>query len=717
MKGNDGPLKEDYKATVHRMDVLNKDTISNSSETALVYMNSSNQNSTTATYSCCDDATEDGNQLRRRRLLSFSSQICLGDFVDAQDSTGKWYEAVVVNVTKDTVKVHYCGWSSKWDCTIFRRRTFSESGQPIHIPQCSKIAGPPQALWSHTRNWREEVQIDDEIEVRESTSDLQRPRWLRATVRAISSQKEAVEETTGGAELEQFVDIQNGGKQKRPLLLLGRTQQVLVEVSGERVEFPSIDVGKKFSSSVSTIDVQPPVIRWVYLYGEEICDRNTHIKNHVVDNISTSIIEKDNSGDKKTLQVVLPNLNHKAKVDFMQKFVKSVPPTRGSVGFHNLGNSCYMNSILQCLNRIEDLTNYFLRGKHLEDINEDNPLSSGGRIAKSYAALLGDVWSGEYSILAPQELKGTIGKFAPQFNNFHQHDSQEFCSFLLDSLHEDLNRVKDKPFVEDVEGWGMNDNTVALESWRKHLSRNDSVIIDSYQGMHRSHLICLLCRKESVKFDVYSILSLSLLPSEDGKPLSINDCLEQFTMGEQLDENNAWFCPKCNKNVQSSKMMKLWSTPDILILHLKRFTFDKCSKQGGLVRSKIETIVDFPIDTSLDMAPYIQGPIDPTAPPHYKLFAVSEHSGSTPNSGHYTATVHNSRDGKWYHYNDSHVSVTSGDMVVTGGAYLLFYKREKGVLKWAGLEGALNNTVITATSQKTLNVDEFTEVITRRKKK
>lgn len=52
------------------------------------------------------------------------------------------------------------------------------------------------------------------------------------------------------------------------------------------------------------------------------------------------------------------------------------------------------------------------------------------------------MWSGEYSILAPQELKGTVGNFAPQFNNLHQHDSQEFCSFLMDSIHEDLNRVK-----------------------------------------------------------------------------------------------------------------------------------------------------------------------------------------------------------------------------------------------------------------------------------
>ena len=65
---------------------------------------------------------------------------------------------------------------------------------------------------------------------------------------------------------------------------------------------------------------------------------------------------------------------------------------------------------------------------------------------------------------------------------------------------------------------------------------------------------------------------------------------------------------------------------------------------------------------------------------------MSEHTGTTANSGHYTATVRNSEDGNWYRYNDSNVGTTSGDAAVTGGAYLLFYKRAKGSLRWAGME-------------------------------
>jgi hypothetical protein len=72
-----------------------------------------------------------------------------------------------------------------------------------------------------------------------------------------------------------------------------------------------------------------------------------------------------------------------------------------------------------------------------------------------------------------------------------------------------------------------------------------------------------------------------------------------------------------------------------------------------------------------------------------QLFGVSEHQGSTANSGHYTATVRNSRDGNWYRYNDSHVGRTSGDASITGGAYVLFYQRQKGKSRWAGMEKEL----------------------------
>ena len=88
--------------------------------------------------------------------------------------------------------------------------------------------------------------------------------------------------------------------------------------------------------------------------------------------------------------------------------------------------------------------------------------------------------------------------------------------------------------------------------------------------------------------------------------------------GEQLDEVNAWYCPGCKRHVCALKMIALWSVPDVLIIHLKRFQFDHCAVRNDIVRSKIDSTVKFPID-ALDLRKHVLGPIDESAPPIYKV--------------------------------------------------------------------------------------------------
>uniref|UniRef100_A0A8D2NRG2 Ubiquitin carboxyl-terminal hydrolase n=1 Tax=Zosterops lateralis melanops TaxID=1220523 RepID=A0A8D2NRG2_ZOSLA len=182
----------------------------------------------------------------------------------------------------------------------------------------------------------------------------------------------------------------------------------------------------------------------------------------------------------------------------------------GLCGLSNLGNTCFMNSALQCLSNTPPLTDYFLEDKYEAEINQNNPLGMRGEIAEAYADLIKQMWSGRQSHVAPRMFKTQVGRFAPQFSGYQQQDSQELLAFLLDGLHEDLNRVKKKPYLELKDANGRPDSEVAKEAWENHRLRNDSIIVDIFHGLFKSTLVCPKCSKVSVTFDPFCYLTLPL---------------------------------------------------------------------------------------------------------------------------------------------------------------------------------------------------------------
>ncbi|XP_033725421.1 ubiquitin carboxyl-terminal hydrolase 8-like [Pecten maximus] len=344
---------------------------------------------------------------------------------------------------------------------------------------------------------------------------------------------------------------------------------------------------------------------------------------------------------------------------------RNLNPTYGNVGsaltgLRNLGNTCYMNSIVQCLNNCAPLVQYFLTDRYLYDINRDSgPDSSGYQVVDEFVVIVKALWSGQYRNITPRDFKYIVGKYQPMFAGYDQQDSQEFLTFVMDGLNEGLNKVKVKPKLADSDTDKLPDIQASDVAWRRHCLLYQSIIVDLFQGMLRSTLTCLTCRHRSVTFEVFMYLSL---PIPSGSRCSLQECLQEFVKAEKMTGSSRWKCPNCRVERDTEKKIDIWKLPPLLIIALNRFVWE------GMWRQKINSYVDFPVnDLSLDK--FVRGPGNN---PHYQLYGVSNHYG-TMDGGHYTAYCKNAVSKKWNKFDDHEVFEMSSSEVKTPAGFVLFY--------------------------------------------
>ncbi|XP_034486104.1 ubiquitin carboxyl-terminal hydrolase 8 isoform X2 [Drosophila innubila] len=325
---------------------------------------------------------------------------------------------------------------------------------------------------------------------------------------------------------------------------------------------------------------------------------------------------------------------------------------RGLTGLKNLGNTCYMNSILQCLSNTRQLMEYCVSNKYKNYISRQN--KTNGQIIEEVAELLKVLWNGQYKCVASRDLRYVVGQYQKIFSGVDQQDSHEFLTILMDWLHSDLQTINVPPKQEI--------NRASDKAWLEFTKSKESLILHLFYGQIKSTVKCVTCQMESATYECFSNLSLELPPNSNF--CHLNQCMDMYFSGEKI---HGWNCPTCKTKRDAIKKLDISRLPPVLVVHLKRFYADP-SNSGAYVKK--QNYLQFPLE-NLDMKPYTARAESRTRTPKtYKLYAVSNHYG-TMEGGHYTAFCDN--DGRWYKFDDQVVSTLDSSNVVSSAAYILFY--------------------------------------------
>jgi len=188
----------------------------------------------------------------------------------------------------------------------------------------------------------------------------------------------------------------------------------------------------------------------------------------------------------------------------------------GTVGLCNLGNTCFMNSGLQCIAHTTLLRDYLLKGYWRKELNLTSIHGMKGKMVKAFVEVLKNLWDPDNSSpYRPTKFKSVISKHTPSFEGYHQHDCQEFIASLLDGLHEDINRVPTKKFEEYPDMNKMEDMEAAKTSWDLHIRRENSIIVDLFYGQYRSINICQTCNTKRLNFEPFVYLTLPIPENQE----------------------------------------------------------------------------------------------------------------------------------------------------------------------------------------------------------
>ncbi|NWX51140.1 UBP42 hydrolase, partial [Steatornis caripensis] len=301
------------------------------------------------------------------------------------------------------------------------------------------------------------------------------------------------------------------------------------------------------------------------------------------------------------------------------------------VGLQNLGNTCFLNSTLQCLTYTPPLANYMLSLEHTKSCHVE-----GFCMMCTMETHINQVLCCSHNAIKPTSVINGLKRIGKHFHFGSQEDAHEFLCFTVDALQKAC-----------LNGSNKLDRS----------SQATTLIYQIFGGYLRSRVKCLNCKAVSDTYEPFLDITLDI------KAVTcLTRALEQFVKPEQLDGENSYKCSKCKKMVPASKRYTVHRSSNVLTISLKRFA----NFTGG----KINKDVKYP--EYLDLRAYMSQSIG--EPLIYALYAVLVHSGFNCNAGHYLCFI-KAGNGLWYRMNDAAVELSDIKTVLNQQAYVLFYIR------------------------------------------